>query len=80
MESRGDVNVLAALIQDVSRLQKLETELAIQNERYRLLEETSNEILFEVDFDKDTLCYSVERNGRRTELLVKGSCPLFQGT
>lgn len=38
------MNVLAALIQDVSRLQKLETELAIQNERYRLLEETSNEI------------------------------------
>lgn len=58
IESRGDVSVLAVLIQDVSRLQKLETELAIQNERYRLLEETSNEILFEVDFDKDTLCYS----------------------
>lgn len=47
---------MAALIQDVSRLQKLETELAIQNERYRLLEETSNEILFEVDFDKMILC------------------------
>lgn len=46
------------LLQDVTKQKQLENELALQNERYRLLEETSSEILFELDLVKDVMNYS----------------------
>lgn len=54
----GECHIFIALIQDVTKQKQLENELAVQNERYRLLEETSNEILFELDLAKDVMSYS----------------------
>lgn len=51
-------NIFIALILDVTKQKQLERELAVQNERYRLLEETSDEILFEVNLPEDVMSYS----------------------
>lgn len=50
--------IFICLILDVTKQKKIENELMIQSERYRLLEETSDEILFELDLIKDVLTYS----------------------
>ena len=55
---RQQCHFFIALIQDVTKQKQLENELAAQNERYRLLEETSDEILFELDLMKDVMNYS----------------------
>jgi GGDEF domain-containing protein/PAS domain-containing protein len=56
--------VLFAVLLDVTRQKELESELSIQNERYRILEQTSNEMLFDLRLDEDELTYSYkEING-----------------
>ncbi len=50
--------IFCAMLLDVTRQKKIENELQIQEERYRLLEETSNEILFEVNLPEDIMTYS----------------------
>lgn len=57
-------NLFIALILDVTKQKAIENELQVQNERYRILEETSDEILFEIRVDKDIMTYSYkEMNG-----------------
>lgn len=55
---RGSRAIFIALILDVTKERTAEQELEIQNERYRILEETSNEILFEVNIEEDVMSYS----------------------
>lgn len=50
--------IFCTMILDVTRQKKIENELQIQEERYRLLEETSHEILFEVNIAEDVMTYS----------------------
>lgn len=57
-------NLFIALILDVTKQKEIENELQVQNERYRILEETTDEILFEIRVDKDVMTYSYkEMNG-----------------
>ncbi len=57
-------SLFIALILDVTKQKEIENELQVQNERYRILEETSDEILFEIRVDKDIMTYSYkEMNG-----------------
>ncbi|MCR5691411.1 MAG: PAS domain-containing protein [Eubacterium sp.] len=60
IEKRENSYLFAALIQDVTQKKNLENELVIQAERYRILEETTNEILFEIDTDRDTMNFSMK--------------------
>lgn len=62
-EETGHRNIFLALILDVTKQKELESELTAQNERYRLLEETSNEILFELRVQEDVLTYSYKEIG-----------------
>lgn len=55
--------IFLALILDVTKQKELESELSVQNERYRLLEETSNEILFELRVLEDILTFSYKEIG-----------------
>lgn len=48
------------LFMDVEKYIITEQELEIQTERYRLLEQTSHEILFEIDVVKDVMTYSYQ--------------------
>jgi GGDEF domain-containing protein len=57
-ETEGFENILLVMVEDVTRQKKLENELTIQSERYRILEQTSNEILFDLHLDEDELTYS----------------------
>ncbi|MCH5251441.1 MAG: diguanylate cyclase [Lachnospiraceae bacterium] len=50
--------IFIVLILDVTKQQEIENELRIQHERYRILEETANEILFEVKIAEDVMTYS----------------------
>lgn len=62
-EETGRRNIFLALILDVTKQKELESELSVQNERYRLLEETSNEILFELRVQEDVLTFSYKEIG-----------------
>lgn len=62
-EETGQRNIFLALILDVTKQKELESELTVQNERYRLLEETSNEILFELRVREDVLTFSYKEIG-----------------
>lgn len=61
--AEGGRNIFLALILDVTKQKELESELSVQNERYRLLEETSNEILFELRVKEDVLTFSYKEIG-----------------
>lgn len=50
--------IFIALILDVTKQKEIEAELQIQSERYRILEETSDEILFEIKVNEDVMTYS----------------------
>lgn len=58
VQESGRRNILIAVVLDVTHQKNLENELQLQNERYRILEETSDEILFEVNVDDDVMTYS----------------------
>lgn len=57
-QETGHRRIFIAVILDVTKQKELEGELVIQNERYRLLEETSDEILFELSLKEDVMTYS----------------------
>lgn len=57
-QNDGKFPIFAGLFLDVTSEKETEKELKIQRERYQLLEETADEILFEIDFEKDELNYS----------------------
>ncbi len=64
MNEYRDRLVYIMVLLDVTAQKEMENELRIQNERYLLLEETSNEILFELKLNEDVLTYSYrELNG-----------------
>lgn len=72
----GRRTVLVAVVLDVTNQKELESELQIQVERYRILEETSDEILFEINVAEDVLSYSFkEMDG---ELIRKRVTKYFQ--
>ena len=52
--------IFMTLLLEVSQLKKLETNLLVQQQRYRILEETSSEILFELKPDEDEMTYSLK--------------------
>jgi len=64
LRKHRDRYLFIALLLDVTKQKNMENELRVQSERYRLLEETSDEILFEIDIAKDVMTYSYrELNG-----------------
>lgn len=52
--------IFFALLIDANRQKALEQDLLIQQERYRILEDTSSEILFEINPFKDEMAYSMK--------------------
>ena len=64
--------VFFALLLEVSHMKNLETNLLIQQQRYRILEETSSEILFELKPKEDEMTYSLkELDGTLSRKVVK---------
>lgn len=57
-QETGRRKIFLALILDVTKQKEIETELSVQNQRYRILEETSDEILFELRLEDDEMTYS----------------------
>ena len=58
LQKHRDRYIFIVLLLDVTKQKNMENELRVQSERYRLLEETSDEILFEIDIAKDVMTYS----------------------
>lgn len=50
--------LFVGILLDVTQNKRIEQELMVQNKRYRILEETTNEILFEVQVAEDVMTYS----------------------
>ncbi len=55
--------LFVGILLDVTQNKRIEQELMVQNERYRILEETTNEILFEVQVAEDVMTYSYKEMG-----------------
>ena len=68
-QETGHHKIFLAVILDVTKQKELESELSVQNERYRILEETSDEILFELSLEEDEMTYSYKEINR--ELIRK---------
>lgn len=54
-------NFVCGMILDLTEKKHLEEQVQIQNERYHILEETTNEMLFEIDVNSGCMSFSVRQ-------------------